>query len=246
MQPTILSSRTLSGLQFRLRSLLLVVTWLACVFAVARALPAAGIVAAVLSIPALVRTWKYVLQSERAGCPISTGELADTFVFSLVILLALGATWLLVAACAAGVAALAVLSGIARVCGIVASAMARLRDHARALLGWVVNATRRQAAYLRGVIQHRRVGPMSSIATAAILPGIAVGACIFASLLGVFLTAWAVCLLGRTLAGLCGGIRRLERELLSGLHHLLHGKSRLVRGFRSPGEMAYAVPGDRS
>jgi hypothetical protein len=246
MQPTILSSRRLSGLQFRLRSLLLIVTWLACVLAVARTLPAAGIVAAVLSIPALVRTWKYVLQSERTGYPISTGELADTFVFSLVILLALGATWLLVAACAAGVAALGILAEISRVCGIAASAMARPRDHARALLSCVANVIGRQAAWLRGVIQHRRAGPISWIASAVILPGIAVGACIVASLLGVFLTAWAVCHLGRTLAGLCGGIHWLERELLSGLHHLLHGKSRLVRGFRSPGAMAYAAPGDRS
>src|SRR5688500_7046684 len=111
-----------SQLQFRLRSLLLIMTWFAVNLSLARAVPVLGGVAAALTVPAFIRTWKYVMLSESDGNRVNTAKLVETFLYSIALLTMVIIAWLIVSIAAIGVAVSMTLAACSWLCQYAATA----------------------------------------------------------------------------------------------------------------------------
>lgn len=203
-------------LQFRLRSLLLVMTWAAVCLGLARAVPMLGLAAMLVSLPALARTWNHVATLEAAGRPATTAEVVRTFLGSIAILLAICVVWLVLVAGAALAATLFVILAGTWLCRVGSLPRRRLQGYARRLPRHIVRTVRRNVAFAGRLVRRETVEIKRLLLAAATMLALSTYVLVATGLFSLILTVVAIAFLSERVARIHGHCRGLERYVVSG------------------------------
>jgi hypothetical protein len=221
--------------QFRLRSLLLLMTWLAVGLGLLRAVPLLGGVFVVLSMPALARTVRWNAECEASGCSLSTRKLIRVFLASLAIVVVMAATSMLVVLSAALSAGLWGLVALTSLCQVVFRYASRFHTRLRAAARSVRHGMMQLVPATRQCIRRTRSGIAAwPLAAAMAVASIAVAG-ISMTLLAVLLFCLAAHYASDHLARVPCLLRWLFARLSAGTVCLIGIDARMLKKFFAPG-----------
>lgn len=210
-------SAHVAPLQYRLRSLLLVMTWVAVCLCLARALPVLGLVAFALTLPAIARTWSDVARSQAAGSEKSTAEVVQTFLWSVALLVTISAVWLIMLVGALFASVLLMTLAGTWLCRFASIPLAHLGGSARGLPRYLVRTTARHMTGMSRLLRRQPKRLPRWMMVSAVLLAMLIYACVAAGVVSLTLLVVAFGYASRQSARLHEGCRRMKNRVISGM-----------------------------
>lgn len=220
--------------QYSLRSAMLFVLWIATSLSLTRAVDFLGIVFALVTAPAVIRTGKFVANSNASGRAVELAAILATFFSSLAIIAMTAAISLAVVLGAALVASLLGLVALTSLCRYLIPGLAGPHALVRFVLRRVASHTARLAAVTRGLVRRVRQSILCSPGLIASSLGVLIGACCTASLAAILFVVSGARLLIDRIARQAAPSRWLLRQAIFETARLAAVDRQLLRRFRSP------------